>query len=386
MPQLTYQDQRELPAFEGGLYDTGPYDIVSRTPGGNVKQLSTLVIVAATTAAVAQVATFTVDTAADGDNFRISIGEFEFVGVSAGTDVPTQVAAIKALMDANEDFLALYTTGGASPDIIVTARRPGTPFAVAETVDATSAYSWVEETTANTDGTQFKFTIDGHELLYAAASTTPETERDALLALLQADAFFALEVVFVSVSTNSITIEALTAGNPHTITFENEDGIGRAGITASETFVATTPNVTGQPIPFGRGLTRTAVQSIAVLPSSAGFVFEGVSVNRAKARPRDNTGSTPVTGDAEYRGDEAVPTMRKGRIWVIPETAVDPSLAVYLRHTVDSGDATLTPGRFRSTDVGAEVDLIEVGARWITEADAETLAVLEVDIPASVMA
>ena len=32
--QLDYQDQSALPAFEGGLYDSGPSDKVSRTPAG----------------------------------------------------------------------------------------------------------------------------------------------------------------------------------------------------------------------------------------------------------------------------------------------------------------------------------------------------------------
>ena len=44
MPQLSYDDQTALPAFEGGLYDTGLNDVVSRTPGGNVKQQTTLTI------------------------------------------------------------------------------------------------------------------------------------------------------------------------------------------------------------------------------------------------------------------------------------------------------------------------------------------------------
>ena len=386
MPQLTYDDQTALPAFEGGLYDTGLNDVVSRTPGGNVKQLSTLTIGAAPTAAVAQVETLTVDTAADADAFTINVGEFEFTGTSSGTDATAQALAISVIMNANEDFLLLYTAVAAVADIVVTALRPGTPFTTQETVAATSAYSWAA-TTANTDGTQFKITIDGRELLYAAASTTILTERDALLVLLQADLVFALEVVFAAVSTDAISITALNAGNPHTITFENEDGIGRAGVAATITFVATTANVTGSPIPFGRGLARSAtLDDVAVLPSATAFVFEGISVNRAKGRPKDTSVSPPVTGPAVYGGDEAVPVLRKGRIYVEVEDAVTVASGVFLRHTVDPGDATQTPGRFRGTDVASEVDEITQGARWIRSAGAGELAVLEIDTLAVVSA
>ncbi len=384
MPQLTYDDQSVLPAFEGGLADSGPSDKVSRTPGGNVAQESTLTIGAVTTAAVAQVETLTVDTAADADAFTINIGEFEFTGTSVGTDADTQATAIRALLSLNEDILALYSVGGATADIIVTALRPGTPFTTQETVAATSAYSWAA-TTANTDGTQFKFIIDGRELLYAAAGTVIETERDALLVLLQADAVFAAEVVFAALSTDAITITALVAGNPHTITFENEDGIGRAGVSATETFATGTANVTGNPIPFGRGLSRGASPDLTALPSVTGFVFEGISIARAMARPKDNTVSPPVTGQAEYKGSDPVNVLRKGRIYVVPEDAITIASSVFLRFSQGTNPLH-TVGRFRSDADTARAD--EVGAvasgavaRWLSNASAEALAILEINIP-----
>lgn len=378
MPQLEYVDQSALPAFEGGLYDTGPSDKVSRTPGGNVKQLSTLTIGAAPTAAVAQVDTFTVDTAADGDAFVINVGEFEFTGTTSGTDATATALAISVIMNANEEFAALYSAVPAVADIVVTALRPGTPFTTQETVDATSAHSWAQ-TTANTTGTQFKITIDGRELLYAAASTTIEDERDALLALLQADLVFAAEVVFAAVSTDAITIEALTAGNPHTVTFENEDGIGRAGTAATITFVATTANVTGSPVPFGRGLARGTADNVATLPSVTSFVFEGISIARAMGRLKDSTVSPPVTSGAEYKGDSAMNVLRKGRIWVKPEQAVTVGSDVYIRHT-QGLSALHTVGRFRTDADTAKADQLS-DARWITSASADGLAVLEINLP-----
>ena len=593
MPQLTYEDQSDLQAFEGGLYDVGPHDVVSRTPGGNVKQLSTFTIGAAPTAAVAQVERLTVDTAVAGDTLVITIGEFQFTITTVGTDKTVQRDAILTAFALNEDFAALYTAVAQSTDSIdVTAARPGTQFAIAvtasgsataqidtltistptvavkqkmtltittaatadaftikingvtvatgttsgtdktvqrdaietlllanayfvanfayadnstdaldiealvagepftmeETVETTSAwditedtanivgtqfkftlddkvfqyaaattnitterdallallqadtdfddlvgftssstnailvtaltagtaftmtyanespkgdlgaatdptfstttpnvaastYSWAQQT-ANTIGTQFKFIIDGRELLYAAATANATTERDALLVLLQADTLFAVEVVFAASSTDAITITALTAGNPHTITYQNENGVGDAGTSATDALVATTANVTGNPIPFGRGLARTTTAHQAVLPSVTGFALEGISVNRAKARPRDNTGTSPVTGDAVYTGSEAVPVLRRGRIHVKPETAVTVGGSVFLRHTQGS-DAAHTVGRFWGTDVGAEVNEITAGARWIIGADADGLAVLEIDVMAA---
>lgn len=375
MPQLTNEDQSALPAFEGGLSDSAVADKVTRTAGGNVKQQSTMTIGAAPTAAVAQVETFTVDTAADGDAFTINVGEFEFTGTSSGTDATAQALAISVIMNANEDFLKLYTAVAAVADIVITALRPGTPFTTQETVDATSAYSFAA-TTANTPGTQFKFTINGREFLYAAASTTILTERDALLVLLQADTFFAAVVVFAALSTDAITITALLAGDPHTITFENEDGIGNAGVAASITFVEGTPNVTGNPIPFGRGLARGALEGGAELPSATGFVFEGISIARAKVRPKDSVNL--VTLEAQYRGDDPVNVLRRGRIYVVPEDAVTISSNVFIRHTQGVA-ANQTVGRFRSDGDSATADQL-AGARWITNVSAGQLAILEINL------
>lgn len=378
MPQTTYQDQSALPAFEGGLYDVGPSDKVSRTPGGNIAQENTLTIGAAPTIAIAQIETLTVDTAADADAFTINIGEFEFTGTSVGTDADTQAAAIRTLLNLNEDFLALYSVGGASADIIVTALRPGTPFTTQETVESTSAWSWAAST-ANTPGTQFKLIIDGRETLYAAASVVIETERDALLVILQADTVYAAIVTFAALSTDAITITANTAGAGFVVTFENEDGIGIAGVSATITFVASTVNVTGNPVPFGRGLARGTLPDVATLPSVTSFVFEGISIARAKGRLKDNTVSPPVTEDAKWLGSDSMNVLRRGRIWVRPEDAVTIASDVFIRHTQGLAPAE-TVGRFRTDADGSNADQLN-GARWLSNAGAGVLAVLEINIP-----
>ena len=587
-PQLSYQDQSALPAFEGGLYDTGPADKVSRTAGGNTAQLSTLTI-GTPTQAQAQVERLTVDTAADGDTYTINIGAYTFGGTTAGTDKTVQRDAFLTQMALNEDFVAEFTavaqstdsidvtavktgtaftvtvtvTGGATAQIdtltvgtptiavqqkmtltittaatadaftikingvtVATGTSSGTdktvqrdaiealleanayfvanftstdngtdaldiealvagePFTMEETVESTSAwditedtanivgtqfqftlddkvfqyaaattnitterdallvlldgdtdfddlvtfaasstnlilvtaitagtaftmtyankspkgdvgagtvtfttttpnvagsaYSWAQQV-ANIVGTQFKIIIDGRELLYASSSTSIETERDALLALLQADVIFATEVEFDETSTNIITITAATAGDPHTITYENENGAGVAGA-GTVTLVATTANITGNPVPFGRALAKTTTSDNSVaLPSVTGFTFEGISIARAKGRPRDNTVSPPVTGDAVWRDDEPIPVLRKGKIWLRPEQAVTPASDVYIRHT-QGLDAAHTVGRFRTDADTAKADQL-VPARWFTSANADALAGLDINIP-----
>lgn len=379
MSQLTYQDQRDLPAFEGGLYDTySGADMASYSPGGNVKQVDKLTI-GTPTAAVAQVERLTVDTAADGDAFTITVGQYYITGTSSGTDAGDQRDAILALMNANEDLLEDFTVaaqGAASID--VTAKNAGTPFTVTETVEATSAYSWANQT-PNTIGTQFKLTIEGYELLYGAGSTVAETERDALLALLQADSRFDDLVDFGEESTNILTITAKTAGVPFTASYENENGAGQAG-TGTMTYSTTTANQTGDPVPFGRALAESTTQAVATLPSATGFTFLGVSIHRAHYRNKDNSVSPPVTGEAQWQGNEAMPVLKRGRIWVKPETAVAPGDQVHVRHTQGAAAAE-TVGRFRASADGGDTDQITAGARWVSEAQADELAVLELNLP-----
>ena len=386
MPQLTYEDQQDKPALEGGLYDSGPHDVVSRSPGGNVKQVATVNLTTAI-AAVVQESTLTVTTAADADVFEVRInGVIVAAGTSSGTDKTVQRDAIEALLLLNAYFVANFSVADLSTDALtITALNPGEGFTINLTITATSVWT-PAVTVANVVGTQLKFTIAGHELIYACATTGEEVERDAALVVLLADGIFAALVDMVVDDSADpvfgITFTAKTAGVPFTLTFANENSVGDPG-DGSAALVATTANVTGSPIPFGRGMARSTVDGIAVLPSATGFVFEGISVNRAKGLPKDTSVSPPITGEPEYGGDEAVPVLRRDRIWVSPEDAVTVESGVFLRHTVEPGDATHTPGRFRGTDAASEVDEITQGARWITSAGADGLAVLEIDVLAS---
>lgn len=123
---------------------------------------------------------------------------------------------------------------------------------------------------------------------------------------------------------------------------------------------------------FGRGL-ATAGPDKSALPAATGFVFDGISVMKHKAQ--DNS-----TNQAQYDANEAISTLRRGRIWVLAEQVVtsvnDP---VYLRHTANGG--TTAPGRFRIDADTANADQI-TQARWLTTTTAaDELALLEINIP-----
>lgn len=130
-------------------------------------------------------------------------------------------------------------------------------------------------------------------------------------------------------------------------------------------------------IPFGRGLAAVGPDKSA-LPSAAGFVFDGVSVMKHKAQ--DNS-----TNQAQYDANEAISTLRKGRVWVKSETVVasvnDP---VYLKFsTADAAGGAV--GQFRTDQQTlATVDhaALIANARWLTTtAVANELALLEINIP-----
>ena len=377
MSQLTYQDQTALPAFEGGLYDSAVADKVSRTPGGNVKQVDTIAVTTVI-AEVAQSSEITITTAADADAFNVFIdGVLVATGTTSGTDKTVQRDALEVLLEANAYFAANFVWADLSTDAgTITAVDPSRSFAIQIDVESTSV--WTPTTgTAYTAGTQFELTVDGHVVRYGAQGTVEETESDAFLALILADAEISALVLAAEGTGAAITLTALTAGLSFTATLANQNESGQVG-SGDIAISTTTANVTGNPIPFGRGLAQGLTDSGAVLPSATGFAFQGISIARAKGRPRDNTVSPPVTGDAEYKEDDAVAVLRKGRIWVVPEDAVTPASDVYVRHT--AGIAGETVGRFRTDADSAKADQVS-NARWITSASADALAVLEINTP-----
>jgi hypothetical protein len=356
-------------AIAGMIADSGFHDVISRGTDSNVKQVNTLTV-GTPTIAVAQVERFTVDTAADGDAFTITVGGHTFTGTSAGTDAEVQRDAILALMAADSAFLALYSAVAQSTDSIdVTALQDGRPYVITETVETISAYSWAQQT-ANVIGTQFNFTINGHVSLTPADTTVIATERDALLVVLQANTFYASLVVFAAVSTNQISITAFTAGTPFTITFTNANDLGQAGA-GTMTLAATTANVTGNPIAFGSGVVDGDADDTTQLPSATGFRFIGVAA-------RDQSEQAIITGVNNYSEGEAVGVFKRGRIWVEVEEAVTPSDDVYLRHTVNG---SLDPGGWRTDADSAKADNVSTWVKYVTSASAGELAKIDVNLP-----
>lgn len=141
-------------------------------------------------------------------------------------------------------------------------------------------------------------------------------------------------------------------------------GLADAGITNK---------VTGKSaavIRFGIGLAIASTGKVAI-PASTGFAFAGVSVMKHNATPN----ASP--NEAQYGIGEAITVLRKGRLWVYSEQAVNPTLSVYLRHTVNGGNV---PGDFRVDADTNKADLV-ASAKWLNVTTGAGLALLEVNIP-----
>lgn len=373
MAQLNYDDQSgpSTLAIEGAMVDAMISDLVTRTAGANIAQIETLGI-GTPTIAVAQVSRLTVSTAADGDSFTVTInGVIVATGTSSGTDATVQRDAIEVLLLANAYFVANFSVADQSTDALdITALQDGEPFGVEVAITSTSVWAW-SEPTANVVGTQMKATINGVEAHLAADSTSIATERAAFLVVLQAVAEHIGILTFAAGGAGEITITADVAGVPFSVTFVNETIDGVPG-TGALTQTATIANVTGNPIPFGRGVVAGATPPLGVLPSITGFLFEGISRHKAKVAPNDGTG-------AKYEAGEAISVVRKGRVWVLAEDVIALDDDVYLRHTL--GGADQVPGRFRTDADTARADQI-TNARWVSvTSGVNELAQLEINIP-----
>lgn len=143
-----------------------------------------------------------------------------------------------------------------------------------------------------------------------------------------------------------------------------QGGLGDAG----ENDIVT--GVSDEIVQFGMGLDQDAAGLYAV-PSATGFVFGGVSVQKHKAQQN-------AVGQAQFEINEAIPVLRKGRIWVNAEVAVNPTLPVFLRHTANTGP---NPGDFLVTADTASADDISAFAKWVSVNAAPGLALLEINAP-----
>lgn len=128
--------------------------------------------------------------------------------------------------------------------------------------------------------------------------------------------------------------------------------------------------VSAELIKFGWGL-QVETTGLVAVPSAAGDQFHGIAIQKHKAQQNS-------VGQAQYEIQEAIPVLRGGRIWVYSEQAVNPTLAVFLRHTTTT---TEIPGDFRvDLDTDKAFD-ISAYAKWISVTAIAGLAIVEINFP-----
>ena len=115
------------------------------------------------------------------------------------------------------------------------------------------------------------------------------------------------------------------------------------------------------------------------IPSSTGFTFLGVACHTHKQNTGgdDTLGTLTTTEEAEYAIGDDITVLKKGRIVVYSEQAVDLDDDVYLRHTTTT---TENPGDFRTDADTDKADQI-TQARWVSKTSGAGLAVIEINIP-----
>ena len=129
--------------------------------------------------------------------------------------------------------------------------------------------------------------------------------------------------------------------------------------------------ISAEVIEFGKGLAVTATEGEDAKPAAAGFTFGGIAVQTLQGIPNS-------TGEAVYEIGEDITILKKGRIVVYSEQAVNPTLAVFLRHTLN---VTLVPGDFRVDIDTANAQDISAFAQWVSTTTGAGEAILEINAP-----
>lgn len=148
-------------------------------------------------------------------------------------------------------------------------------------------------------------------------------------------------------------------------------------------------NVTGSPIPPGRFVCRASTtagtEQRCKLPAAATDVTagaaRGVSLYQSiHTNPLINTNVDP----SFYQDGEPFPVVRRGVMWVKPETSVTAGNKVFVRFATSVNTPALTArGRFRNdadTNTGADTAAELLGARWESTGAADTLQRISFDI------
>jgi len=131
---------------------------------------------------------------------------------------------------------------------------------------------------------------------------------------------------------------------------------------------------------FGRAVERGTSGDEFIVPLGTAANFMGVTVHTHAVELSELPDATlegiPSTKPANV--------LTKGRVLVLPETAVAPGSAVYYRFQ-NAGADPEGQGRFRSDNDGGSLDVVQLpvgsGAVWRTAAAAGEPAVLELNLP-----
>jgi hypothetical protein len=133
--------------------------------------------------------------------------------------------------------------------------------------------------------------------------------------------------------------------------------IGRAGMLADNTDKDVVSRVSPtDDIPFGVAVVQGTADRDVILPTSAANItgqgkFQGIAiVDLSTENIRDNPSTTPP----HFPAGEAVPVLRKGRVYVKVEENVTPLSPVFVRFANGIADNTLVQkGAFRASADGA---------------------------------
>ncbi len=147
--------------------------------------------------------------------------------------------------------------------------------------------------------------------------------------------------------------------------------VGLAGQIADigKSDVLTYANEQGDIIPFGSFVTKGSGEGLAVLPDATGEVTGLVGlgvVARSHTQPQDEG----------YADKDVMPVVKKGRVWVPVEDAVEAESAAFVRFVAEGAEQL---GAFRSDADGTDAVALP-NAKFVTDAEAGEVALLDLNL------
>jgi len=157
-----------------------------------------------------------------------------------------------------------------------------------------------------------------------------------------------------------------------------EQLVGQVGALADSGFTDKVSALSEGDLPFGRMAVRgTDLDRQGRLPTGATDITDRKNLLGVVVRSQgiESLDFQQTPGDPRYLDKKMAPALRRGRIFVLPETAVDPSDNVFVRHTGGN------EGKFRNDADGANASQVPADqARWKSTALAGEPAILEINL------